>query len=143
MELGGKSANIVFASADYQRALDGALSEFSQTMDNNVLLAREFLLRKKSLINLLKNLFNAQKIMVGDPLHNETEIGPIASKQHMERILSFAEGVQKDGDKLLVGKRLRNKKMVTLLSQPLLWLVQITVGYVRKRFWSICWFYFL
>ena len=38
MELGGKSANIIFASADYERALDSALIGIFQTMDSNVLL---------------------------------------------------------------------------------------------------------
>ena len=56
----------------------------------------------------MKNSLNVQKkIIVGDPLNDETEIGPIASKQHMERILSFVEKAEEDGDKLLVGgKRL-------------------------------------
>ena len=44
MELGGKSANIIFASADYQRAIDGALiRRIFQITDNSVWLGLEFL----------------------------------------------------------------------------------------------------
>ena len=51
-----------------------------------------------------------KKIVVGDPLNDETEIGPIASKQHMERILSFVEKAEEDGDKLLVGGKRLNEE---------------------------------
>ncbi len=112
MELGGKSANIVFASADYQRALDGALIGIFSNNGQQCLAGSRILVEEKIFDQFVEEFVQrTKKIVVGDPLHNETEIGPIASKQHMERILSFAEGVQKDGDKLLVGgKRLAEQK---------------------------------
>ena len=112
MELGGKSANIVFASADYQRALDGALIGIFSNNGQQCLAGSRILVEEKIFDQFVEEFVQrTKKIVVGDPLNNETEIGPIASKQHMERILSFAEGVQKDGDKLLVGgKRLPEQK---------------------------------
>ena len=112
MELGGKSANIVFASADYQRALDGALIGIFSNNGQQCLAGSRILVEEKIFDKFVEEFVQrTKKIVVGDPLNNETEIGPIASKQHMERILSFAEGVQKDGDKLLVGgKRLSEQK---------------------------------
>ena len=112
MELGGKSANIVFASADYQRALDGALIGIFSNNGQQCLAGSRILVEEKIFDQFVEEFVQrTEKIVVGDPLNNETEIGPIASKQHMERILSFAEGVQKDGDKLLVGgKRLSEQK---------------------------------
>ena len=112
MELGGKSANIVFASADYQRALDGALIGIFSNNGQQCLAGSRILVEEKIFDQFVEEFVQrTKKIVVGDPLNNETEIGPIASKQHMERILSFAEGVQKDGDKLLVGgKRLSEQK---------------------------------
>jgi len=112
MELGGKSANIVFASADYQRALDGALIGIFSNNGQQCLAGSRILVEEKIFDQFVEEFVQrTKKIVVGDPLNNETEIGPIASKQHMERILSFAEGVQKDGDKLLVGgKRLSDQK---------------------------------
>ena len=112
MELGGKSANIVFASADYQRALDGALIGIFSNNGQQCLAGSRILVEEKIFDQFVEEFVQrTKKIVVGDPLNNDTEIGPIASKQHMERILSFAEGVQKDGDKLLVGgKRLPEQK---------------------------------
>ena len=112
MELGGKSANIVFASADYQRALDGALIGIFSNNGQQCLAGSRILVEEKIFDQFVEEFVQrTKKIVVGDPLNKETEIGPIASKQHMERILSFAEGVQKDGDKLLVGgKRLSEQK---------------------------------
>ena len=112
MELGGTSANIVFASADYQRALDGALIGIFSNNGQQCLAGSRILVEEKIFDKFVEEFVQrTKKIVVGDPLNNETEIGPIASKQHMERILSFAEGVQKDGDKLLVGgKRLSEQK---------------------------------
>tara|TARA_B100000287_G_scaffold432383_1_gene491620 strand:+ start:477 stop:1973 length:1497 start_codon:yes stop_codon:yes gene_type:complete len=112
MELGGKSANIVFASADYQRALDGALIGIFSNNGQQCLAGSRILVEEKIFDQFVEEFVQrTKKIVVGDPLNKETEIGPIASKQHMERILSFAEGVQKDGDKLLVGgKRLSGQQ---------------------------------
>ena len=112
MELGGKSANIVFASADYQRALDGALIGIFSNNGQQCLAGSRILVEEKIFDQFVEEFVQrTKKIVVGDPLNNKTEIGPIASKQHMERILSFADGVQKDGDKLLVGgKRLSEQK---------------------------------
>jgi acyl-CoA reductase-like NAD-dependent aldehyde dehydrogenase len=108
MELGGKSANIVFASADYQRALDGALIGIFSNNGQQCLAGSRILVEENIFDRFVDEFIQrTKKIIVGDPLKEETEIGPIASRQHMQRILSFAESAEKEGDKLLVGgKRL-------------------------------------
>ncbi len=104
MELGGKSANIIFASADYQRALDGALIGIYSNNGQQCLAGSRILVEEKIFDDFVDSFIQrTKKIVVGDPLRDDTEIGPIASKQHMERILSFAEAATDDGDKLLVG----------------------------------------
>ena len=106
MELGGKSANIIFASADYQRALDGALIGIYSNNGQQCLAGSRILVEEKIFDQFLSEFIERTKqIVVGDPLKDETEIGPIASKRHMERILSFTDLAAKDGDKLLVGGR--------------------------------------
>ena len=112
MELGGKSANIVFASADYQRALDGALIGIFSNNGQQCLAGSRILVEAKIFDQFVEEFARRTKnIIVGDPLKEETEIGPIASKQHMERILSFAKNAERDGDKLLVGgNRLMEEK---------------------------------
>ena len=112
MELGGKSANIIFASADYERALDGALIGIFSNNGQQCLAGSRILVQEKIFDKFVDEFVQrTKKIKVGDPLNDKTEIGPIASKQHMERILSFAENAQKEGDKVLVGgKRLSGQK---------------------------------
>ena len=111
MELGGKSANIIFASADYQRAIDGALIGIFSNNGQQCLAGSRILIEEKIFDKFVEEFVErTKKIVVGDPLNDETEIGPIASKQHMERILSFVEKAGEDGDKLLVGGKRLNEE---------------------------------
>ena len=104
LELGGKSANIIFASADYQRALDGALIGIYSNNGQQCLAGSRILVEETIFDQFVEEFVErTKKIVVGDPLDDTTEIGPIASKQQMERILSFAETASQDGDKILVG----------------------------------------
>ena len=104
MELGGKSANIIFADADQERALDGALiSIFSN--NGQQCLAGSRILVQDSIFDEFVGRFieRAQKIRVGDPLDDATEIGPIASARHRQHILSYVDIAQSQGATLLTG----------------------------------------
>mgnify|MGYP003953035109 CR=1 FL=1 len=104
LELGGKSANIIFASSDYQRALDGALIGIYSNNGQQCLAGSRILVEEKIFDKFVDEFIKrTKKIVVGDPLNDKTEIGPIASEQHLLRILSFADYAKQDGDKLLVG----------------------------------------
>lgn len=104
MELGGKSANIIFADADQERALDGALiSIFSN--NGQQCLAGSRILVQDSIFDEFVGRFveRAQKIRVGDPLDDATELGPIASARHRRHILSYVDIAQSQGATLLTG----------------------------------------
>ncbi|MFC5371220.1 aldehyde dehydrogenase [Brevundimonas faecalis] len=104
VELGGKSANIIFADADQERALDGALiSIFSN--NGQQCLAGSRILVEDSIFDDFVGRFveRARKIRVGDPLDDATEIGPIASARHREHILSYVGVAQSQGASLLTG----------------------------------------
>lgn len=104
MELGGKSANIIFADADQERALDGTLiSIFSN--NGQQCLAGSRILVQDSIFDEFVGRFieRAQKIRVGDPLDDATEIGPIASARHRQHILSYVDIAQSQGATLLTG----------------------------------------
>ncbi|NCF49105.1 MAG: aldehyde dehydrogenase family protein [Bacteroidetes bacterium] len=108
MELGGKSANIIFASADFDRALDSALLSIFST-NGQQCLAGSRILVEETIFDDFVAAFTARmaRIKVGDPLAADTEVGPIASKAHMERILSFVDSAARDGDRLLGGGKRR------------------------------------
>lgn len=104
VELGGKSANIIFADADQERALDGALvSIFSN--NGQQCLAGSRILVEDSIFDEFVGRFveRAQKIKVGDPLADDTELGPIASARHREHILSYVDIAKSQGATLLTG----------------------------------------
>ena len=108
MELGGKSANIIFASADFDRALDSALLSIFST-NGQQCLAGSRILVEETIFDEFVDAFlqRMSRIKVGDPLAEDTEVGPIASKIHMERILSFVGHANKDGDKVIGGGQRR------------------------------------
>jgi acyl-CoA reductase-like NAD-dependent aldehyde dehydrogenase len=104
LELGGKSANIVFASADLERALDGALlSIFSN--NGQQCLAGSRILVERSIASTFIDAFIARtaQLKIGDPMDAATEIGPLAFRAHLDRVLSYVDVARSDGAKLLIG----------------------------------------
>ena len=104
LELGGKSANIVFASADLERALDGALLGIFSN-NGQQCLAGSRILVERSIAAPFIDAFVARtaQLKIGDPMDAATEIGPLAFRAHLDRVLSFVEVARNDGAKLLVG----------------------------------------
>jgi acyl-CoA reductase-like NAD-dependent aldehyde dehydrogenase len=106
LELGGKSANIVFDTADVERALDGALAGIYGN-NGQACLAGSRILVQRGIADAFIERFVARsrKIKLGDPLSPDTEIGPLAYREHMERVLSYVEIAKADGATLLTGGR--------------------------------------
>lgn len=104
MELGGKSANIVFASADQERALDGALAGIFSNNGQQCLAGSRILL-ERSIAEAFMARFveRTRAIRMGDPMDPLTELGPLASAPHMGRVLDWAERATVEGARLLTG----------------------------------------
>ena len=104
LELGGKSANIIFESADFERALDGALDSIYRNNGQQCLAGSRILVQRSIAKRFIEAFVErARRIRIGDPLQADTELGPLAFRQHMERVLSYAEVARSDGAKLLTG----------------------------------------
>jgi 5-carboxymethyl-2-hydroxymuconic-semialdehyde dehydrogenase/aminomuconate-semialdehyde/2-hydroxymuconate-6-semialdehyde dehydrogenase len=104
MELGGKSANIVFASADYDRALDAALIGIYSNNGQQCLAGSRILVEASIADRFIADFTaRAKRIRVGDPLDDRTELGPLASAAHRARVLSFVDKAAADGAGLLTG----------------------------------------
>ncbi len=105
LELGGKSAVIVFADADLQnaarRGLSGAMSVSGQGCVNGTRL----LVQRPIYEQYLKMLQGiAAYIKVGDPLDPTTVMGPIISEASVQRILGVIDhAVKRDGARLVMG----------------------------------------
>lgn len=104
LELGGKSANIIFDSANIERALDGALAGIFSNNGQQCLAGSRILVHRAIADEFIERFVErARKIKIGDPMLASTEIGPLAFRGHLERVLSFVEVAQKDGAQLLTG----------------------------------------
>jgi acyl-CoA reductase-like NAD-dependent aldehyde dehydrogenase len=90
LELGGKSANIVFADADLERA---AASAPASVFDNagQDCCARSRILVERSVYDRFLDLLETAvgRVRVGDPADAATEMGPLISAEHRERVASF------------------------------------------------------
>lgn len=90
LELGGKSANIVFADADIERA--AATAPYS-VFDNagQDCCARSRLLVQRSVYDRFMEQFEqaVQGVVVGDPTLESTEVGPLVTQAHKESVASF------------------------------------------------------
>jgi acyl-CoA reductase-like NAD-dependent aldehyde dehydrogenase len=104
LELGGKSANIVHESADFERALDGALAGIYSNNGQQCLAGSRILLQR-SLADRFIEAFveRSRRIRIGDPLQRDTELGPLCFKEHLERVLSYVDVAKRDGAQLLTG----------------------------------------
>jgi acyl-CoA reductase-like NAD-dependent aldehyde dehydrogenase len=102
MELGGKSANIIFASADLERAIDGALLGIFSNNGQQCLAGSRILI-ERSILNVFLDRFLARtsSLRIGDPMDPATELGPLISAEHRTRVLSFADDI--GADQLLAG----------------------------------------
>jgi acyl-CoA reductase-like NAD-dependent aldehyde dehydrogenase len=92
LELGGKSANIIFADADLERAAAAApLAVFGNAGQDCC--ARSRILVERSALDRFMQAFEkaAQALRVGDPLDDQTEMGPLVSAEHRAKVASFLD----------------------------------------------------
>lgn len=104
LELGGKSANIVFDDAQMDKAIEGAAIAilFNQ---GQVCCAGSRLLVQRDIYDKFLTQLKAkfESVRVGDPLDPNTQMGCQISEKHMKQILSFVDVGLKDGARLLTG----------------------------------------
>jgi acyl-CoA reductase-like NAD-dependent aldehyde dehydrogenase len=93
LELGGKSANVVFADADLERAAAAAPYSVFGNAGQDCCARSRILVQKSVYDRFLGYLVDAtRKLRVGDPEDSATEMGPLISAEHRERVSSYADG---------------------------------------------------
>ncbi|MEI6361582.1 MAG: aldehyde dehydrogenase family protein [Actinomycetes bacterium] len=93
LELGGKSANVIFADADLEKAAATAPYGVFDNAGQDCC-ARSRILVQRSAFDRFMELFETavKGVKVGDPLLDATEMGPLISKGHHETVSSFLDG---------------------------------------------------
>jgi aldehyde dehydrogenase (NAD+) len=104
LELGGKSANIVFPDADLEGAIRGATTGIFYGK-GEVCAAGSRLLVDKSIKHefIDKVAARARKMAPGDPLDPKTRLGAISSKKQLETDLRYIDIAKKEGAQLVAG----------------------------------------
>jgi acyl-CoA reductase-like NAD-dependent aldehyde dehydrogenase len=104
LELGGKSPVLVFPDADIERAIEGAARAiFFNT--GQVCSAGSRLFAHKSVFDQVVGgiAAKAETLRVGPGLDPKTEIGPVISREHLDRVTGFIDQGIGDGATVLVG----------------------------------------
>lgn len=104
LELGGKAPNIVFADAPLEDAVAGALFGVYWTQ-GEICTAGSRLFVQRPIFEAFVERFTARAsaLRVGDPLDPRTQIGPLVSAAHRERVLGYVRQGLDAGARLLTG----------------------------------------
>ncbi|MED1864899.1 aldehyde dehydrogenase [Fictibacillus nanhaiensis] len=104
LELGGKSANIVFEDADLDEAVKGSIDAIYRNQGEICLAGSRLLLQESIYDQFMDKFVDAVKnIKVGDPTQEDTDMGALVSKGHLETVETYVDIGIKEGAKLAYG----------------------------------------
>jgi acyl-CoA reductase-like NAD-dependent aldehyde dehydrogenase len=106
LELGGKGANIVFDDANLIAAVNGSAFAIFHNQGQACIAGSRLIVHEKIADAFLdKFLTLARSIKLGNPLEPSTEMGPLTSTQHRDRVLSYVKVAKEQGGEILLGGR--------------------------------------
>ena len=104
MELGGKSPFVIFDDADFERALDAAVFMIFSNNGERCTAGSRILVQKGIYPRFVERFVErARKIAVGDPLDEQTIVGPMISANHLAKVRRYIELGRKEGASMLCG----------------------------------------
>jgi acyl-CoA reductase-like NAD-dependent aldehyde dehydrogenase len=104
LELGGKGANIVFGDADLDAAVNGSAFAIYHNQGQACIAGSRLLLHASIAEAFLERFIAlAESIRLGDPLDPETEMGPLTSARHRDRVLEYVDITTAEGGEVLSG----------------------------------------
>lgn len=104
LELGGKSPNIVFADADWPRAAETSpMSVFANTGQDCCARSRMFIERGIYEAFVERFIAATRKLVVGDPVKDETQLGPLVSAGQRANVEEFLADARQRGSKFAWG----------------------------------------
>jgi acyl-CoA reductase-like NAD-dependent aldehyde dehydrogenase len=115
LELGGKGANIVFADADLDAAVDGALAGFTINKGEECCAGGRILVQDSIADEFVAKLSaKAQNLRVGPPRDETTEMGPLISEEQLQKVMGYIDSGVSEGAKIVFGgRRLTDGGMAT------------------------------
>jgi betaine-aldehyde dehydrogenase len=112
LELGGKSPCIVFADADFDLALEYTMFAIYAGQGQVCSAGSRLILDRRLADKFLARLAEASsRIVVGNGMDSDTEMGPLITRAHLERVLGYIEAGKAEGaDVLCGGSRLAGER---------------------------------
>jgi (Z)-2-((N-methylformamido)methylene)-5-hydroxybutyrolactone dehydrogenase len=106
LELGGKSAHVVFADADLDATCNGVLAGVFAATGQTCMAGSRLLVQREVHDALVARIVDrAGSIRLGDPRDLETEMGPLATEPQYRKVLSFFASATADGATVAAGGR--------------------------------------
>lgn len=104
LELGGKSANIIFADANIDSAINGAVSGIFAATGQTCIAGSRLLVQRKVHDQVVEGLTKLGKTArIGDPSKAETQVGPITTKAQREKVLGYINIAKNEGAECVMG----------------------------------------
>lgn len=104
LELGGKGPNIVFDDANLMAAVNGSAWAIFHNQGQACIAGSRLLLHEKIADAFLAQFIPlAQSIRLGNPMDDATEMGPLTSLQHRDRVLHYVDVTRSEGGEVLLG----------------------------------------
>ncbi|SAK66411.1 betaine-aldehyde dehydrogenase [Caballeronia temeraria] len=104
LELGGKGANVVFADANLDAVVQGSAFGIFHNQGQACIAASRLIVHESIADDLLERFTSlARSIRIGDPLDPSTEMGPLTSQMHRDRVLSYVDIAREQGGRVLAG----------------------------------------
>ncbi|CAG9230624.1 MULTISPECIES: aldehyde dehydrogenase family protein [Paraburkholderia] len=104
LELGGKGANIVFGDANIDAVVQGSAFGIFHNQGQACIAASRMIVHESVADEVLEKFVAlSRSIRIGDPLDPSTEMGPLTSRQHRDRVLSYVDIAREQGGRVLSG----------------------------------------
>jgi aldehyde dehydrogenase (NAD+) len=104
LELGGKSANIVFADADFDNAVKGVVSGIFAATGQTCVAGSRALVQRSIYDEFLDAFVGfAKTARMGDPLDTATQVGPITTRPQYAKVLEYIEIARNEGARCVLG----------------------------------------
>jgi aminomuconate-semialdehyde/2-hydroxymuconate-6-semialdehyde dehydrogenase len=104
LELGGKGATVVFADADLELAAETATRAVFNNSGQVCLAGTRLIVHRSVHDEFLERLIeHARGLVVGDPMDEATDLGPLASEKQYQRVLGYFEQAERDGGRVEIG----------------------------------------
>ncbi|MGD8340145.1 MAG: aldehyde dehydrogenase [Gammaproteobacteria bacterium] len=104
LELGGKSANIVFADADFDNAVKGVVSGIFAATGQTCVAGSRALVQRSIYDEFLDAFVEfAKTARMGDPLDTATQVGPITTRPQYTKVLDYIAIAKNEGARCVLG----------------------------------------